>query len=541
MGEIRIAVVVAVVTLGLAAVGTVGAVDGSVAIGVDAADASLGAVQTNITDGTNTTNTTDTTDANATGTVAGTVTDGGGSAVADATVTVGSATTATDATGGYAVTVPTGVYTLTVSVAGEQVATQSVNVTANETTVADVSVAVTTTISGTVTDSDGQPVSSVIVDLRQPGGFEDTAGFPDEYVARTQPAANGSYQLSVGPGDYDIGAGSVEYGLEVANVSLSPGETLTRNFTLDRADGGITGTVTGESGAPVQNATVTTLNDTASATSNADGGFTLTLAEGTYSVVVDADGYQPTTSDVSVQAGQTTAIDFSLTTRDATSPLDVAISGTSSPVAPGDTLAVDAALTNRRDVTVSQTVSLVVDGTTVDDTFVSVAAGASRSVTLVWTSSSDASGSYTAVVRSGDAAASTAIAVDPSLNDSNGSGTDGGDTGDGTGENETGDSDPLFGTGDDSTDSGPMFGTDNTSSGDLFGGIGNDTSQPFGGFNTSSPGGTTFEFGTETGGTDFEFKTGSDAPAFEFGTETGGTDFEFGTDSDTPTFDFSPD
>ena len=580
MGEIRIAAVVATLALGIAAVGVVGAVGGGTATEAGAADASLGTIQTNTTDGTtNSTDTTNTTNETATGIVAGGLRYSDGSAVTNATVTVGSTTATTYETGGYVAEVPIGTRTIVVSLDGETVATRSVNVTENSTTVAEINISAPATIQGWVTDSDGQPISPVLVELREPGRFGDFTRFPTNYVARTQPDADGYYQLSVAPGEYGLGAGSVEYEIAVTNVSLSPGETLTRNFTIDRADGGIVGTVTDESGTPIPNATVTTLNGTASATTGADGAFDLTMAEGTYTVVADADGYQPTTSEVAVQAGQTTETDFSLTARNASqSPLAVAITDTSDPVAPGGTVAVDASLTNRRDETVSQAVSLVVDGATADDTFVSVAAGASESITLVWTASPDADGGYTATVQSGDAAASTVLSVDPSLNTSDGDGADDGTTDDGTDENDTGASDPTFetgndstgdlfeGIGNDSTDTDPTFegiGNDSTDTNLSFEGIGNDTDPTFDGFNTSDSdvptfefdtgtggpefgfesvsGAPTFEFDTEARGSDSDFETGSGAPTFDFGTETGGPGFSFDTESDAPTFNFSSD
>lgn len=534
MGDVRIATVTAVVALALLAVGAMGVVGG---VGTGAAAASVGGVQT-------------TTNGTATGSVAGTVTDESGAAVANATVTVGTASTTTNATGGYALSVPTGTDQLTVSVAGQRVANRSVNVTENETTVVDVTVAVTATVEGTVTDAGGDPISSVSVDLRQPGGFEDTAGFPDEYVARTQPGADGGYALAVEPGEYDLGAGSLSYELTVTSVSLAPGETVTRNLTLERADGGITGTVTDEQGTPVENATVATLDGTASVTTGADGTFDQTLPEGTYSVLIDADGYRPENRTVDVLAGRTTAFDVALTSRNGSqSPLGVEIVGTSGPVAPGETLTVDANLTNGGNESISRTVTLTVDGSTADDTFVSVPGGGDRAVTLLWTANSDASGSYTAIVQAGEATASTVLTVDPSLN-----GTDDGSTGTDDGSTGTDDGD--------SGDGGLSFGPDDDSDSGSLEGIGGDGGS-FDGFDTNGSDSPAFEFENETGGSDFGFETGTDEPVFEFGIESttagfdfGGetdeplfefgtgeerTDFGFGGDADAPTFDFSTD
>ncbi len=558
--------VVAVVALGIVAVGaagTAGAVGGPT---VDGDRAAIGGVQTNET---NTTG----------GTVAGTVTDGDGSPVANATVTVGETATTTNATGGYAVELAEGSYALAVSVDGEQVATRSVNVTAGETTVVDVSVTVTATVRGTVTDVDGEPISSVSVDLREPGGFEDTAGFPDEYVARTQPAADGSYELAVEAGEYVLGAGSVEYALSVTNVSLSPGETLTRNLTLERADGGITGTVTDQAGTPIANATVGTLNGTASTTTGADGTFDLTLAAGEYTVVADADGYRETTHPVIVQSGVTVAFDPTLTAvNESQSPLTIAIDGTSGPVAPGDTLAVDASVTNVDSESVGRTVTLDVAGEAVDDTYLSVPGGETQSVTLLWTTSADDEGSYTATVRSEDATASTLVSVDPSLNGTDGDtgdenttdgstgtddGSDGTDTDDGTDPNfdtgeesalgfdtggaedvspdfdtgdGSGDSGLNFDTGDDSGDSGLNFDTGDDS-GDS--GLNFDTGDDSGdsGLNFDTGEGSDGALNFDTGGgsdTGLDFATGGDSGAmtFDFGTETSGFGFEFeGSDS----------
>lgn len=76
-------------------------------------------------------------------------------------------------------------------------------------------------------------------------------------------------------------------------------------------ENGITGTVTDESGAPVDGATVS-LDTGRTTETNASGGYTLLEEPGTYDVTASAFGYGTTTSTVTVENGSFARQDFSL-------------------------------------------------------------------------------------------------------------------------------------------------------------------------------------------------------------------------------------
>ncbi|MDZ7730549.1 MAG: hypothetical protein U5K37_06030 [Natrialbaceae archaeon] len=90
---------------------------------------------------------------------------------------------------------------------------------------------------------------------------------------------------------------------------------------------------------------------------------------------------------------------------------DVAITGTNTPVEEGDTLSVDADVTNTGDLAGTQDITLAVDGA-VDSQSVNLAGGASTSVTLEWDTANGDAGNYTATVSSDNDSDSTAVSVE---------------------------------------------------------------------------------------------------------------------------------
>jgi len=89
----------------------------------------------------------------------------------------------------------------------------------------------------------------------------------------------------------------------------------------------------------------------------------------------------------------------------------VTITGSSSPVQEGTNLSVDATINNVGSVADTQTVSLDIDGTQVDSQSVTLASGASSSLTLVWTGTANAAGSHTARVSSANDSESQTVSV----------------------------------------------------------------------------------------------------------------------------------
>jgi subtilisin family serine protease len=89
----------------------------------------------------------------------------------------------------------------------------------------------------------------------------------------------------------------------------------------------------------------------------------------------------------------------------------VAIDGTNSPVAEGETLSVDVDLANSGDTGGTQTVALTVGGQQRDATEVTLAGGESTTATLAWTTQAGSAGEYTATVASPAADAETGVRI----------------------------------------------------------------------------------------------------------------------------------
>ncbi len=94
---------------------------------------------------------------------------------------------------------------------------------------------------------------------------------------------------------------------------LASAVLLSATSLAAQARGRITGTVKGPSGAPVAEATVSIASPARSSLTNVDGKFTLPdLAAGSYDVTVTSVGHASQRATVSVAAGQTANLDFSL-------------------------------------------------------------------------------------------------------------------------------------------------------------------------------------------------------------------------------------
>src|SRR5579862_8691712 len=239
------------------------------------------------------------------GTIAGTVTSSTGTPLANATVSYsgGSTTATTNASGAYTLKVAPGTYTVSVTATGYQTSTQSnVTVTQGATTTTNFSLTLTTgTIAGTVTTSTGTAISGATISYS--GGS-----------ATATTNASGAYTLTVVPGTYSVTAAATGYQSSTqSSITVTANSTTTTNFSLVSGSGTISGTVTSSTGTAISGATVSYSGGATTATTNASGAYTLSVAPGTYSVTAAATGYQSsTTSGVTVTAGTTTTVNFSL-------------------------------------------------------------------------------------------------------------------------------------------------------------------------------------------------------------------------------------
>ncbi|WP_193767561.1 carboxypeptidase regulatory-like domain-containing protein [Halorientalis pallida] len=158
------------------------------------------------------------------GTIAGTVTDTNGNALAGATVTVNGQSTTTASDGSYSLTVAPSDYTVEANADGYQSATQQATVTEGDTTTVDFSLTPEDgTISGVVQDTNGNNLVDATV----------TANGQS-----TTTASDGSYSLTVAPGTYTVEASAQDYDNASASVSVGPGEAVTQDFTLEMEDMG---------------------------------------------------------------------------------------------------------------------------------------------------------------------------------------------------------------------------------------------------------------------------------------------------------------
>ncbi|MDI6917379.1 MAG: carboxypeptidase regulatory-like domain-containing protein [Thermoplasmatales archaeon] len=159
----------------------------------------------------------------------------------------------------------------------------------------------TRSVSGTVKDENGDPISGATVTA---DGHSDTTD------------ANGNYTISnLSPDTYTVTASKSGYTSSYQIVNLT---TFSANidFTLNATP--TTGTITGHvyvSGTTtgIQNANVS-INANCYTLTDANGAYTLSgVAQGTHTVTASAAGYASSSAEVSVTAGQTSFHNFTLT------------------------------------------------------------------------------------------------------------------------------------------------------------------------------------------------------------------------------------
>ena len=166
-----------------------------------------------------------------------------------------------------------------------------------------------TQLSGTVTNTDGQPIDGLeILLVGSDAHGSNSAGFSDEDGDFSVPAVAGDYSVYfidssgtyiygcyVGPTVPGQFAAQFLFNVNCAQATLSPGETFEINATIPRVRH-IEGLVTGAGGDPVSGVSIDALNADGTmqnrAYSGVDGSFSLTVPEGSYQVLAyDIDLY----------------------------------------------------------------------------------------------------------------------------------------------------------------------------------------------------------------------------------------------------------
>lgn len=155
-------------------------------------------------------------------------------------------------------------------------------------------------LTGTVIDAGtSQPVAGATVSITRSG------------VTLTQhTAADGTYSFVAGAGTYQVTATAFGYGSQtVSGVVVTQDATTTQDFSLSSlSTGSIAGSVleNGNPTLPVQGATVAVVGSSLSATTAADGAYTLNnVPFGTHTVRMTSPGYATLSASVTVDGAET--------------------------------------------------------------------------------------------------------------------------------------------------------------------------------------------------------------------------------------------
>ena len=219
------------------------------------------------------------------------------------------ATATTDETGEYGIELPTGEYDVLVDAVDYERFETDIEVTAGSTTTLDIDLSgrETGTVSGAVTGPDG-PVSNATVQFR---GNES-----GELERAVTTDTDGSYEVTLATGDYEIRVNEVGFGVFTDQVSVSDG-----GESIDIALTGVdTGTVEGvvtDGESPLAGIEVAAVNNQtgavlAGATTGPNGTYALTLETGRAALVVDNLSFETNRVQPTISAGETTTANLTL-------------------------------------------------------------------------------------------------------------------------------------------------------------------------------------------------------------------------------------
>ncbi|NOZ56196.1 MAG: hypothetical protein GXO73_05300 [Calditrichaeota bacterium] len=245
--------------------------------------------------------------------IEGKTTDASGQALVGVRVSNGDNETTSADDGSYRLGVPPGTHTLRAEKTG-YITPQPVTVSVGPgqtVTGVDFSLAPNASVLTGSVRSEGLPVAQALV----------AASSGQSVVAQTETADDGSYRLSVAPGDYVLRCEKTNYlsTPESLTVKAGPGQTFTGlDFELALNVATLSGSVTEPSG-PVRSATVRAEpNDGSEAAyetqTGTDGTYILKVPPGTsYTLTAEKKGYQPGTASTGVlAAGSSATFDLSL-------------------------------------------------------------------------------------------------------------------------------------------------------------------------------------------------------------------------------------
>lgn len=127
---------------------------------------------------------------------------------------------------------------------------------------------------------------------------------------------DGSYRFVSSAGTFTLQASSYGYFSQTQSVTVERDGTSTANFVLEPVpQGQVTGTITNaQTGQAIEGATVFLVEDAAVApvVTEEDGSFSLTAYEGSYTVKITAPGYAGVQTEVTIEGGGTSTLEFTL-------------------------------------------------------------------------------------------------------------------------------------------------------------------------------------------------------------------------------------
>jgi hypothetical protein len=237
----------------------------------------------------------------AVGTVTGKVTNTAGAPISGASVSSGGNGAITGADGGYTLQVPAGSSTLTAALAGYQSASESVTVTAGQSTqAATLQIAPVSpgNVTGSVVDGNGAALSGASVSA---GGLSTTSAADGTYRLSNLPAGQTTIQASL----TGFQSGSTTVTVVAATTTAAPA------ITLVSGAGAVSGNVKSSTGAAIAGASVG--YGGGSTTTDANGNYALGgIPVGTIQLVASAQGFQSVTQSVTVAGGKTSTANFTL-------------------------------------------------------------------------------------------------------------------------------------------------------------------------------------------------------------------------------------
>ena len=150
------------------------------------------------------------------------------------------------------------------------------------------------TVSGAVTDTSGNPISNVNIEIT------DTSDGSTVFTGTTD--ASGAWSTELADGNYRVTASASGYNDNSKTFTVS-GSSVSISQTLSETKYSVSGVTLDSSGNPVGNVKIEVQNDTGvqtTLTSSSDGSYSVNLANGSYTFAANKSGYHDGSIDVTV-------------------------------------------------------------------------------------------------------------------------------------------------------------------------------------------------------------------------------------------------